>query len=350
MFQVSVLNRLTTPNSAVDAPIQINVFVRAGDDFELAGPSSNYIRSYAYNTPLATNNRGQRIKPQSGVEEDVDCNEVTDNGASDALVNSPEVVDTLNAVGGDRILETDNTLYVFMGERIASLRQLMKRYNWHESIPITGQQTTLTYTRWHLMNFPQQRGYAANSNTYDVNGDPYNYKFMTYFNYILPAYAGWRGGIRRKYQVVTRDASASAGVIRQSGAILPSAQTQSSEIMATGSVSQHQQRYTRTGFAAEGGGYTCDGAVNPTAEIELPFYSQYRFGHTHNSETQTTDTHRPTAAFHTLEVLQDEQNTGSAAYAAYVRSSVAVGEDFSCFWYLNVPTIYSYNNPNASTS
>jgi hypothetical protein len=48
VLRVYVVNELTVPNSTVDNTVSINVFVSAGDDFEVANPDDDALRNYEF--------------------------------------------------------------------------------------------------------------------------------------------------------------------------------------------------------------------------------------------------------------------------------------------------------------
>lgn len=353
MLQVSVLNALTTPNPLVAAPVGINVFVRAGDDFELANPTDGQMQTLTYNDVdnfpagrrLTMIEDGKRImadiKPESGMEDE--CNEKTDNGMSSELDNAPVVVDQLNAVGGEMIMPTDNSLHVFMGEKIASLRQLMKRYCVHDHLGWEPGSENLWMARWFILNFPVLRGYSFSARTND-GFDPYNYTHFTWMNYITPMYAGWRGGIRRKIQTVGLNTRSVMSVARDSDSIFGAGQTFSVEAMNGVDANDVAYKGVKQSENGRGGRYATDGVINPTIEYEVPFYSEYRFAHTQSFNNQNTLTRYPDGLHHAVE-LQSQGLSSATNAVAYSQVSVAVGEDFSCFWFLNVPTVYSYDNP-----
>lgn len=355
MLQVSVINTLTTPNDLVAAPVGINVFVRAGDDFELANPTDGQVQTLTFNSvdnfPLARRLQAldtgknvrvmEDVRPESGEES---CsNEMTDNGLSSDMDNAPVVVDQINAVGGEMISSGDNTLYVFMGEKVASLRQLMKRYCWHDALDYSVANDGLSYAKWFILNFPALRGYSFQARTAELNSDPYNYTHMTYMNYITPMYAGWRGGIRKKYQAIG-GCTAQLGCARDSNSITANGQTYVSFTLAdNASASDTAEAFANNTENGRGGAYTTSSCVNPVMEVELPFYSEYRFAHTHSFGTENVLTRYPDGLHHAVEASARNTETGPAK--GVIRSAVATAEDFSCFWMLNVPTLYSYDNP-----
>lgn len=352
MIQLSVLNELTVPNPAQASPIEINCFMRAGDDFELANPDSEQLISFSYFSPENTpdglrldgfSEEGVRtlvdIKPEAGEE----CNEATDTGMSDEKDNSPVVVDEINPVGGEVIPVTDASLHVFFGEKVCSIRQLLKRYTTHQFLIFNRNTTTTGLYKRVLLNVPEQRGYALNSKTTDGTA-PYNYTMMNFMNYFMPAYAGWRGGIRRKVTMAGGGYNQLAAVSRTTRVGFASEQPAS--FVQFGNLFPYEPilgQLCNTSDDGVGGRYQTDTNTNPTLEYELPFYSEYRFGHTQLFNDKKVLDYKPTSYLHevTLATMEGTPQTWSTV-------QVAAGEDFSLFWFLNVPTMYAYPNPTYS--
>jgi hypothetical protein len=179
---VYIVNDLTSPDSVVDNDIQINVFVSALDDFEVAAPTAIDLRYLRVFHPEADD---QDLDPQSTFE------------------SAPYGAQIKGDMGEES--PTDGTLNkIYFGEVICSFRQLLKRYNLHEIlIPISDFDTfdRLNFQTFQRTAMPFDTGYSPNSPFVDfgrptaftedwVNG------FTPLISYIKWAHAGWRGGVR----------------------------------------------------------------------------------------------------------------------------------------------------------
>jgi hypothetical protein len=338
MLQVSVLNELTTPNSTVRAPIQINVFARAGPDLEFANPTGGRLEQLTWAPFVA--GRSEAITPEAGSEVVASENEVTDTGMSAKADNVPAAgVEHINDVGGTAISPSDDTLYVYMGEKVTSLRSLMKRYVFHDIYDVPGGALPLIYFRQFARNFPDLRGYADVSRL-SGTGSPYNFVHMTYLNWITPCYLGWRGGIRRKVHHVGLDERTVLNVSRYSNAITANQQIDEFQVYSNKIDTVLARQFRNTTDNGRGGSALVHAAVGGCIEYELPFYSEYRFCHTHDLGNDVTLTNKPKGLFHALECWTQFNNSNDTQ--GLLRTSVAAGEDFSCFWFINVPTCYSY--------
>lgn len=123
VLTVSVLNTLTSPSLSAGDTIEMNVFVSAGDDFEVAIPQANLIKNITYFQPDFT--------PQSGMEapaivqEDKDC---TDEPSK------PIQEQRLQMFANPTDVNDHNAL-VYHGESIKSLRSCLKRYQFVGTLP-----------------------------------------------------------------------------------------------------------------------------------------------------------------------------------------------------------------------
>lgn len=79
-----------------------------------------------------------------------------------------------------------------LGERIVSLRTLMKRYAYERYVSLTETSGDLSYNG--IRAFPNSTGYCAKvGGVVRFNNAP-----MSHFTYLAPAYTSWKGGIRKK--------------------------------------------------------------------------------------------------------------------------------------------------------
>jgi hypothetical protein len=343
MLQVSVVNELTVPNVLVNAPVRVNVFARAGDDFELANPSEGGLTNMTYNPYITPEGDMVEGDPKEDeIEPESASNEETATGMSSDLDNAPTQVEEVPSIGGTPILPTDNTLYVNMGEKVASLRQLMKRYVWHDIIKIANTSSgTWIMEENKILNFPALYGSVPEARL-PVTGYKCNRTHTTYLNWVVPCYAGYRGGIRRKAQYVGISDRVSCMVNRNESSITGDEQTKNKIDLSslTGSETQEANYQFPSG---RGGAFSSDAIIAPTLEYELPFYSEYRFAHSQTLDNSKVLTRTPNGFNHDLMVISQGLGTDPGFY----RTAVAAAEDFSCFWYLNTPVTYCYDLPAA---
>ncbi|APG78559.1 hypothetical protein 2 [Wenzhou picorna-like virus 32] len=345
VLSVKVLNELTTPNSSTPKDIQVNVFISAGDDFEVFAPGS-IPASYVFKPSTIT-----EFENQSGVE-------IAEH--PDAVVASeldkPQHENTDQFAG----MMQDNSLLtkVFMGESITSMRQILKRYNFHRRDRLAGPgQVVVNITR---PMYPIYRGKIADAvDTASVG--PYNYVNTTMLHWMTAPFQGWRGSIRWKYlfknQINTIPPSETPGandsVDKVAGYVSRTTGTNnfikwttelnerpvysSDSEAAWDAVFNLNENFVGAGLPTMMAGATYfDGAINPNVEFEVPFYNEYRFkpGKTVNyTKTRTNIEH----------FRIDAELTTSARSA--VESHCAAGEDFQVYFWTGMPRIYLEGQP-----
>lgn len=317
VLAVYVLNTLTTPNSATNNDITVLVSVSMGDDAEFAVPedTSFYNLSTVYN-----------YTPQSNeTEVDAEGAPVSEGVTESMLLCTPSA---------DRSL-------VYFGERIQSFRQLLRRYNLHSSY-FCGSTTAPTTgdVLWYLVNpdFPQYRGYTPNPLHRTVTSAPYNYVLPTLLNFLTPAFLGVRGSIRSKYKVRCGARDVLSFSVSRASATTSTPANGTIAIPQTG-----QYKYA----AALSNNPTCymGAAVTvpehqPVLEVEFPYYKGQRFdgarcvtGTNANSPLGLNPTHHA--------VHLSLTGTTTKTMDRYI----AVGEDFTLFYFMGAPPMRGLANP-----
>jgi hypothetical protein len=329
------VNELTVPNDVVDNDIEINVFVSACDDFEVACPTDYYLGSLAFSPP---------ITPQSLEIDNVP-------------VAAPPVLNTMGPKSPvDSLINR-----IHMGEAVVSFRTLLKRYNLHEVMTY--------YTESFLGNyaivvfrrnmFPYTPGYtpftnAQNNIIEDLPTGGYAYAKMTLLNYLQRGYAAWRGSIR--YTVDTTpniwsaadstyasliDSTWSVSRINPYAALGDSIPTNEVIYPDLSSLATLKYDVLRTNEYSSGisGVTRWNTKVNPVQSFEIPFYSDKRFA----PARRNTRWVLPDYDQQSFELL------GSCVPGldpVQVYSYVAAGEDFTLAFYLSPPVLYYQQLPS----
>lgn len=309
VLSLYVLNELTTPNSTVNNDIRINVFVSMCDDAEFTNPSAQ-ISQIQYNTQAE---EGEM--------------------AYDHLVNAP-IIDEPT----DKILPClvkDHTNDVYYGEKISSMRQLLKRYSLHNSIlcPTAGDNNWLI----SMPDFPVYRG--TFNYGFQLNGvaAPANINRTSMLQFIAAAFLAKRGGVRYKYMYNT-DKPTNQNYISVSRLPLTNAPTQQSGVTAydvtnsTAFSSAQQAQRSATLYGVEITPIT----QQPIIEFEGPNYSVVRFGICQNASTSAN----ATAANYGMYSNRHQvciNNTSTAR--SYVDIYVAGAEDLTFVGFQGCPPI-----------
>lgn len=338
VISARILNELTVPNSAIDNDISVNVFVSAGDDFEVFVPEDNF-QKFTF------------FQPQSGIEVIPESQNTTEPSA-------PQQAES-DHMGADLQYSSELNM-VFAGESILSFRPLLKRYNLWRREPniLIGPSGFQRLTRLRLAYPFFRQGSAADF----IEGSPaggYNFANTVLMHWVTNCFAGYRGSIRYKYLYTKPIPSeidgydtccASNGsrvyVERLDPVTSPNpAYFNLTQPMATASPAQVSQSVL-PGFSekvptgARGTVFATD-LINPNIEFEVPYQTQFRF--VPGKLARMTNAN-PIAANYFM-------NSYKVSYEGYASSEqqidmhVAAGEDFQVYFWSGMPRVYYQNTP-----
>jgi hypothetical protein len=342
-INVSVLNELVAP--VTDANVRINVYARAGDDFEVQGPYDGNIQAISY---FPYPESGEMYNP------DVDAENLPEEAAVSQELDPGHVVNPM-----------DLKSKVFFGERIVSFRNLVKRYNLHGVLtnlynspnPNSDGMLLLKFFR---PDFPEYRGVDPNALfKYDAFPDPFTPSYTTILNYLTPAYVCRRGGMRNMYLPAgdtTPTSSGNGGLISLRVARCPDdliatnapidAVSASGSTASTKTISNVISQEFGPYFV---GAWTTRPQQQKVAKIETPFYTPSRFvpaRYLDMMRGQGGKGNFMRRLHHVVEGLLPMYSDGTRDAAVRVGGSlirwVAAADDFSLSFYLNAPKMYSY--------
>jgi hypothetical protein len=323
VISVYVVNDLTVPNMEINNDIAINVYVSAGDDFDVFEPTGDEISNFSWFAPQM----GEGYDPQMMTTEEIpeESNEPIRPVADITL--------------GPTLSPSDNMLKVYNGDPITSFRQCLKRYNYHTSITPISQFVKPTLLRVRTTDFPYYRGFAPgaihNAKT-PLAGVQYNFCKMTLLNWLTPAYVCRRGGLRWKYVRVGGDTNETnlMEVTRDCGS---SGSYLQNEVYALDNETHSRDERVRS--AAEMHAHTWNGTVatttaqNPAVEVELPFFTNVRFVSAKQANiTGEGSIHH----FHDLSTTWTVSTTDSP----YIHAYNSVAEDFNLALFTGAPIAY----------
>lgn len=339
---VWVINDLTTPDAANGQSIEINVFISACDDFEVHVPDDWFSRFEFMSSESAQALAAQKpeLEAQSGAENN-------SQGAIQNTVNAPENTHMIY-LGPKHKISPDHTK-MFAGERVESLRTLLKRYNFWRSVKLgDAGDIDLNTTSLKFAFFPQWRGFAfpGNLGMDDALGPrDYNYCSTVLLHWVSGAFRGFRGSMRYKFMALPDNFNGKiypnvAGCIQRyarenveeyeppawfRGGLTPD---------ATDTAFWGLQRTTATGSPQNvlngiNGCAVFDSRTNPTVEWEIPFYSNYRMASGRHANYAALDTYN--AGGYQMRVY----NTGNQGARGNIY--VSAGEDFQGYFFMGIP-------------
>lgn len=342
LFAVVVVNNLTATTDVVPS-VKVNVFVSAGDDFEVCVPSCQHLSSLSYSPGIAGGGSpgGRIMQAQMGeVADPVDT----------ATESAPIQEDSVDIMASK--LPVDHTLDVFFGDPVVSFRQCLKRYEysrcWMPNISSMEIQpnNTNAYMMWQLRlpDVPIYHGAPSGAidDVYDSLGADakWNYAKFTLLNYLLPAYAARRGGLRWKYHLIghANDPStmsitlgrAALGYNSYAQGIYQWGALATSTLKAVNALMPHTWCAT----------HVTDVRNNPVIEAEIPYYEPRRFIFTR--DLNVTDAGRFSTSYHYLTAIFP---VNSETMLPMMHSYVSTAEDFNLYFFCGVPPIYVVAEP-----
>jgi hypothetical protein len=317
-LRMEVLNSLTSPNPALAQPVYVNVFVRAGSDFEVAGPTSAMLETLEYlpNTSY---------QPQSGYEAHAGEEEVVAE-KDDIPESPPDIV----PVGSPDSLD-DPLYHVFMGERISSVRSLIKRYCFHKII--LGESNSYSHSDF---NFPTHKGqFEVRNSTTDAATIPasetYQFSAMTPLTWFKPCYVGWRGGLRSKYIPFNITGTVKDGMlaVKRLAEPLLAANVDTTDMVYNSGVTGGHLDLIGGVNGSEVSLFSTEGAC----EVEFPYITYRRFAHCRKEMDGTGSNDEPFTGEHQGHILFMSGGTVS------LHKYVAAGDDFSYHFWCGQPPV-----------
>ena len=359
IIRLEVLNELTSPGT-LTSDVYVTVSICAGDDFEVFEPSDRDVpllqyfslpepqcgcfpKKYAASVPIEDPPPIVIISDSTtyvveGLPE-IQMGEVTNQQSTTTPEeNAPTVAETLDTMCAT--LGDPDTVKVYFGDPVLSLRNLCKRYTFHEFVDTAlgptnaGQHVNFSYTK---SDFPQYSGYAP-SGEYAVSGTSrkYNYVGTTILNYVTPAFITRRGGIRWKYamQAPTRNGFISVSRTNNTNGLVRN--RRENLLLNAGVAPPGNARNTMLANSFDNGlaGTAITPiAQNPVLEVEVPWYSFFRFGYARSSDFSDNGQRREWSNFHTVRSQCFRVANQPSAIMAYV----AAAEDFNLAGYIGPP-------------
>lgn len=345
IISLYTVNDLTSPNSTINNDITINVFVSAGDNFDVFEPTSEYMSNVTWFEPQM----GTRVfTPQMGTAEHADA----DHTEAENAPMKPEATELM----ASSTSPTDHTHDVFFGDPITSFRQCLKRYDLVAKWPIVqspgeataGGRTSIGKYE-SLPDFPLYRGYAPDAvhdSNVPVANTPYNYVFTVLMNYLTPAYVCRRGGLRHKYMRTGGSTDDLWYAVRKPFNNVLKPVPGFTYVLATTSSASSQARQVLVDLPnLFDGGHATHVTNNPVLEVELPFYQNVRFAAAKNAGTRTARI--LDSEYH--ELAGTWSYPGSLVEGAGIWDFVSTGEDFQLSFFTGCPVAYRVAKGNDPT-
>jgi len=302
-WTMRVLNRLTAPDATSD--VRCNVFVRAANNFELAEPADLANEEYTYFNTLESSTV-------------MDTNQLAN----------------MNDMG-------DKTYLSNMGERIRSLRSLLRRSCYTRLLTAESATGINTITASVSGRNPLQPGFDPNGIHSTLALNSYNYVVHNPITWLSPCYVGQRGGV---VWSIIQHATDNARMIYAAQRVRTTRTAADHSLFISSAaglnITNHLAVTWPKIYGTGGGGAVTHSETCAGLSVHAPFYSRYRMEDTDpttrvlGNSTLETDTD-------SLAIYQRSIHTGT--YNAYYLGATlycAAGIDFNLFFFKNIPTMY----------
>lgn len=318
-----VLNALTNLDDA--SGVEINIYVRAGKDIEMANPA-----------PIDESARFSYFQPQS---EEMVIGEEADNLTLASTRHCP-----------------DNQYLVHYGENIRSVRQLLHRYEYSSSEMIKVSDTGTDKYNYFLKYFyklPRAPGYQNDSlvtagKILGVGSYGYNFVNMTKLTWMMNCYLCYRGGINWTFDVADSECPLQNLKVYKDNTGSNSARVTSAAIAVDTDSKRNAIVYSCQNSGAAGSALI-DQRTNAGLNVLCPNMSRYKFQTTNLATGNVASTldGSDLDAF----VLQGYFPFPSSTTTSpvIIHTYNATGVDFGLYFYINAPTLYYYSAKPAAS-
>lgn len=333
VISLFVVNDLTVPNTVPNNDIEVNMYISAGKDFEVAVPIDAFQR-YVLKPQMG------QLEPQMGESEALPSME---EDAADMPECQPE-----EELGASSLTPNKNTNLVYIGETITSFRPLLKRFNLHSGLANLPTASKYLVSGRRPM-FPYYRGNVAGAVDSTALLAPYSYCNTVLLHWIVAAHQGWRGSIR--WKVIPRgkivDSNYKIYVERNQTSYITRNYQQEVNIgpaynnQSQANFSTVQGKATNTWPVNKFGPPTgtrgmcfTTADIQPNLEFEMPYYTNYRFipGKIEDlTSVGLAPILVPTWDFRIF--VEGDTSTAVDTYCA-------AGEDFQVFFFTGLPPLY----------
>lgn len=299
--------------------MQINVFVKAGEDFQVYNPTDE-IASYDY---IFQSER--------------------DGNAINSMCWQDEPVPTALFEGSP---PSDKQNLVYFGERVDSLLLLCKRFVKHGLIALSiGEepQVLVCIRRW----MPYLRGLDPKGVHTSSTGNKLNYCNTLMMHYVAMMHVGVRGSIRYKMMVVGHSTHPQHLVMSAEKVptrisyqdnyrfVMPVRDSVDVAAYHSCQANPNDGEPISSALGMSGMAMTM-GSINPVLQFEMPYTSMFRFTPTRTDKLTDDNAFEDGFSFKAYV---------SEASGAFVECYSAVGEDFQCYFFIGVPRMQNGNIP-----
>lgn len=323
---IRVLNELSSPTTTGQVAIQ--VFVKGSDNLAFANP----LRSLSYSSGVTS-----WLELQSGK----------------FTTKTLEAPTAKPLVASQDTYEDPNQYEVYMGERIYSLRTLLRRT---ENVDIlTFQTRTVTNTNVDRIDIismnkiPNPYGFLSGS-VFQANKQlsagfgNYSWVKRTHMELLMPCFAGWKGSVNWIINPDTYGSSSEVNTIRFSRRKGATPTLYAATTVASGSISQYMASYVGTTISGMTGGGAMISQLNLSAlQVQCPHYSRFKWCGTLPTLLPAGSSNDGTDEDHyALEIYTKPSSLNDGVKPIRLHRFCSAGPDFSLYFFIGIPFVYKF--------
>jgi len=324
---VRVLNSLTAPTSSTSVDLQ--VYVRAAENIEYANPTDvDDTHTLSYFAPQCDEQYDFQSEEYS---EDVPVEDV-----SLGMIKNPK----------------DDQYKVHFGENIRSLRQLLRRYNFHSTCMFntTSLATpSTTNMRKYMYRYPTIPGYStgaidlANGIVTTSSTFPYSYCQFTTLGWVLPAFVMYRGSVNWSFNALANGITIDDFRVVKDNLTITNPSIAINTTIDTDRYNVAYNMMVNTTAGSAGMAVT-NRLTNAGLNVQMPNFSNSKF-QTTNPAIANGGSTVDGSAYDLYKVnIIAQLPSGIASQSIGLNSFCAIGTDFAPSFFLNVPTVWIYSS------
>lgn len=318
-FTIRVMNILSAP--VASAPVTILVSVRGAENLEYANPISP----------------GTTVQP--------------------FIIQSEEMpIDIKTQMGVAKDKEEKHRALVNFGEVVKSLRPLLRRTNFSQSLTFASSSASgISALEYQFHKIPPYPGYdpgsdiAAKGLVLTTSYFPYNYVYWHPLQWMSLAFVSYRGSIMWHFNTnstLTGGLSPDVRVARVPNAPGPNARTTTNTLLGAGAVNVNTRAMNLLARNTAAGVAVTNQNTQSGISISTPNYTNYLMQSTdpRSATNPSTLSQRNDGSsldtFVYSNILPSTSTTVSTTYAPKVDVYCGAGTDFNLFFFLNCPVLY----------
>lgn len=338
-----VQNSLTAPDASATVPF--NIWVRAGDDFDVMSPDDDWnLLSYSndgglYPIPEATSGDIVATMADSGYVKQ-DCDD-TPNHECAMILN-----DNFSSVNTQVLFNT------YGGEQIRSVRTLMKRwvpYNTYVA-EFDGTNNVQSYSIFQP-NFPIGRALLPYGSSGTDQSTTSSIVFQTHIRWFCQAYVATKGGVRHMFSSLSSTGRPMYHAFRIPDAYTRNINETTNEIVGTPINSRLFLMGANPNMSIEQGCSAIQTFMSRDSDLflyEMPYYAPVRCSLIHQDAQAGSLTIEAQEMYAAHKVLVEEPTSPSGDTGNIVlRQYISAGEDLQFHFFYGFPLVYVQPLPDA---